>query len=75
MSNMALYNLLKHIPDATNDEVEKAIADVASSKEMATKLDIAEIKTAMAELKSHILMAIIAAVGVILVGVGLIVKF
>ena len=44
MSDITLYNLLKRIPDATNDEVEKAIAGVASSKEVATKSDIKEIK-------------------------------
>ena len=75
MSKIALYNTLRKIPEVSDDEAKEAVADVASSKEMATKLDIAEIKTAMAELKSHILMAIIAAVGVILVGVGLMVKF
>ena len=37
MSDVTLYNLLKKIPNATNDEVEKAVADVASSKEIATK--------------------------------------
>ena len=37
MSDIALYNLLKRIPDATDDEVEKAIADVANTKEVATK--------------------------------------
>ena len=68
MPKIALYNLLKRIPDVPDDEAKEAVADVASSKKVATKLDIAE-------LKSHILMAIIAATGIILVGVGLIVKF
>ena len=37
MSDIALYNLLKRIPDATNDEVERAVVNVVSSKEIATK--------------------------------------
>ena len=37
MSEIALYNLLKRIPDATDGEVEKAIADVASTREVAAK--------------------------------------
>ena len=42
MSEIALYKLLKRIPDATDDEVEKA---VASSKDMATKSDIKDMAT------------------------------
>ena len=45
MSEIALYNLLKRIPDATDGEVEKAVADVASSKDMATKTDIKDMAT------------------------------
>ena len=36
MSEIALYNLLKRIPDTTDDEVERAVTDVASSKDVAT---------------------------------------
>ena len=54
MSDIALYNLLKRIPDATDDEVEKAVADVASSKDMATKSDIYEIKVAIAKLETEL---------------------
>ena len=51
MSEIALYNLLKRIPDATDDEVKEAVVDVAKKEEVATKLDIAELK---AELDSKI---------------------
>ena len=40
MSEIALYNLLKRIPDATDEEVEKAVADVAKKEEVATKSDL-----------------------------------
>ena len=49
MSDIALYNLLKRIPNATDEEVEKAVADVAKSKEMVTKADLAELKSASLE--------------------------
>ncbi|MXX98507.1 MAG: hypothetical protein F4Y58_01175 [Gammaproteobacteria bacterium] len=45
MSEIALYNLLKRIPDATDDEVEKAVADVAHSNDVATKADIKDMAT------------------------------
>ena len=40
MSDIALYNALRKIPDVTDDEAKEAIADVASSKEVATKADL-----------------------------------
>ena len=49
MSEIALYNLLKRIPDATEDEVERAVADVASSTDVATKADLAELETRLIE--------------------------
>ena len=44
MSEIALYNLLKRIPDVSDDEAKEAVADVASAKDVATKSDIAELK-------------------------------
>ena len=49
MSDIALCDLLKRIPNATDEEVEKAIADVAKSKEMVTKADLAELKSELLE--------------------------
>ena len=37
MSEIALYNTLRKIPDVSDDEAKEAAADVASSKEIATK--------------------------------------
>ena len=51
MSDIALYNLLKRIPDATDAEIKEAVADIASSKGIATRSDIKELK---AETKADI---------------------
>ena len=37
MSEIALYNLLKRIPDATDDEVKEVVADIAKKEEVVTK--------------------------------------
>ena len=39
MSDIALYNVLTKL-GATPEEAERAVADVASSKEVATKADL-----------------------------------
>ena len=51
MSEIALYDTLRKIPEVSDAEAKEAVADVASSKEMATKADIAEVK---GELKADI---------------------
>ena len=51
MSEIALYDLLRRIPEVSNDEAKAAVADVASAKEVATKSDIRELKT---ELKTEL---------------------
>ena len=61
MSDIALYNLLKRIPDATNDEVEKAIADVANTKEVATK---DYIDAAIAKLETRITWRLVIVLGI-----------
>ena len=55
MSDITLYNLLKRIPDATDEEVQRAVADVANSADVATKADIKDMatKTDIAELKAE----------------------
>ena len=49
---------MRRIPDATDDEVEKAVTNVASSREMAMKADlkseIAKVDKTIAELKGDI---------------------
>ena len=68
MSEIALYNLLKRIDGATDDEIEKAVADVAISKDVATKADWVELKLDI--LKQQIVVAIL-----IIGAVGLMIKF
>ena len=74
-----LCNLLRRIPGATDDEVEKAVNDVASSREVATKADLANLETRviekMANLETRLTRQMYGAVGIILAGVGLMIKF
>ena len=49
MYEIALYNLLKQIPNATDEQVEKAVESVASTKDVVTKLDIADLETRLVE--------------------------
>ena len=75
MSEIALYNLLKRIPEATDYEVEKAVSDVASSKDVATKSDLAELETRLVKQMYAVAGIVIAAVGLIVTLVGLMIKF
>ena len=51
MSEIALYNTLRKIPEVSDEEAKEAVAGVASSKDVATKTDIIELK---AETKADI---------------------
>ena len=51
MSEITLYNTLRKIPDVSDAEAKEAVAHVASSKDVATKIDITELK---AETKADI---------------------
>ena len=73
MSEIALYNLLKRIPDATDEEVEKAVADVARKDEVATKSDIADIKTDIADIKTDIAKLETSITWRLVVGLGIVV--
>ena len=44
MSEIALYDALRKIPELSEAEAREAVADVASNKDVATKSDIAELK-------------------------------
>ena len=46
MSEIALHNTLRKIPEVSEAEAKEAVADIASSKEVATKADL---KTSLAE--------------------------
>ena len=57
MSEIALYDTLRKIPEVSDEEAKQAVADIANSREVATKADIAELKAAtkadIAELKAE----------------------
>ena len=67
MSEIALYNILKKIDGTTDDEIEKAVSDVVRAKDVAPKLDIAELKAEMYKLHMRTIMWLIA-VGLGVVG-------
>ena len=71
MSEIALYNVLTKM-GATPEEAEKAIADIASSKDMATKADL---RAAIAELKAEMLKQQLVVAVLIIAAVGLMIKF
>ena len=49
MSDIALYNLLKRIPNSTDEEIEKAVTDVTNSRKVVTKTDLAGLKSELLE--------------------------
>ena len=65
MSDIALYDTLRKIPDVTDAEAKEAVADIASLKDIATKADIVELKTELKYLRWLIVLAVGAAVGII----------
>ena len=88
MSEVALYEVLKQIPNITNEQAEKAVADVAKKeevatksdiKDMATKLDIAELKTELKadikDLEAKLTNRMYSMTGLIIAAVALIVKY
>ena len=83
MSDIALYNLFRRIPDATDDEVEKAIANFSSAKKVTTKTDLAKLETRLIEKMSEQearltkLICVVFAIntGIIIAAVGLMINF
>ena len=78
MSEIALYNALTKL-GLEPDEAKEAVADVASSKEVATKADLkaglAELETRLVKQMYAIAGIIIAAIGIIIAAVALMIKF
>ena len=74
MSEIALYNLLKRIPETTDDEVKEAVADVANSKDVATKADLAEVKADVNAIKWMVGLLLAINVAFIVSAVGLMIK-
>ena len=83
MSEIALYNALTKL-GLNHDEAKEAVADVASSKEVATKTDIVELKADikdmatkvdLANLETRLTNRMYTVAGVIIAAVGLMIKF
>ena len=49
MSEIALYNTLRKIDGVSDDEAKEAVANIASSQEVATKSDLAKLETRLIE--------------------------
>ena len=45
MSEIALYDTLRKIPEVSDAEAKEAVADIANSREVATKTDIKDMAT------------------------------
>ena len=75
MSDIALYNTLRKIPDVSDNEAKEAVADVASTKDVATKSDLAELETRLVKQMYAVAGIVIAAVGLIVTLVELMIKF
>ena len=54
MTEIALYNTLRKIPEVSDDEAKEAVADVASSKEVTTKADITEVKADIKDMRHYL---------------------
>ena len=69
MSEIALYEVLKQIPDVTDEQAKAAVSDVAKKEEVATKLDIvelkAELKTDIAKLETTLTWRLVIGLGVV----------
>ena len=78
MSDIALYNTLRKIPEVSDDEAREAVADIANSKEVATKADlkveVRRIETMIAELKEVLTWRMVIVLGIYTAIVSLIVK-
>ena len=79
MTEIALYNTLRKIPEVSDDEAREAVADIANSKEVVTKADlkaeIVRVEKTIAELETKLTRQMYATAGVIIAAVGLMIKF
>ena len=54
MSEIALYEVLKQIPNVTDEQAKAAVVDVAKKEEVATKLDIARVEAAISNIQTEL---------------------
>ena len=78
MTEIALYDTLRKIPEVSDAEAKEAVNDIASAREVATKVDIVRVEKTIAELETKIMKLIYAVVavntGVVIAAVGLMIK-
>ena len=77
MSEIALYDLLRRIPEVSNDEAKNAVVDIASAKDVATKSDIKDMATksdldmGLAKLETRLVKQMYSMAGLIIGAIGL----
>lgn len=71
MSEIALYEVLKQIPNVTDEQAKAAVVDVAKKEDVATKLDIKELKTDIANLEARLVKQMYSMAGLIVGTIGL----
>ncbi len=68
MSEIALYDTLRKINGVSDAEAKEAVADIASSKDVATKMDISELKAEIAKLETRMTWKLVG-IGIAIIGV------
>ena len=72
MSEIALYDTLRKIDGVTDAEAKEAVADVANSKDVATKMDLLELKY---QLTWHMIIVGLGVAAIVIAAVGLMIRF
>ncbi len=70
MTDIALYNILRKVDGVTDAEAKEAVANIADSKEVATKADL---ETELANLEVRLVKQMYAVGGIVIASVGIIV--
>ncbi len=72
MSQIALYDTLRKIDGVTDAEAKEAVADVANSKDVATKMDLLELKY---QLTWRMIIVGLGVAAIVIAAVGLMIRF
>ena len=72
MSEIALYDTLRKIDGVTDAEAKEAVADVANSKDVATKMDLLELKY---QLTWRMIIVGLGVAAIVIAAVGLMIRF
>ena len=78
MSTIALYQLLRRIPDVTDDEAKAAADSIAHVEEVATKADLLKLENkfdqALSQLETKLTRLIFSSAAFVIVAISAIVK-